>query len=209
MGVTPKIAVALADKNPLILRGLKSLLEEDERFELAVAATDGERFLDAMERTGFDVAVIGWVMPYLSGRDVLEKLSSREAPASNRARIVIYTGDPSPDIPRRALQLGAAGFCSKQEPPEKLLDIITSVAGGTMVFPLLDKPPAESDPLSPLTRRERQTLEAVARGLTNTEAAVVLGVSVNTIKFHLRNLYDKLNVHNRALAVRLWHETMR
>jgi len=86
---TGKIAVALADKNPLILRGLKSLLEEDDRFELAVAATDGERFLDAMARTGFEVAVIGWTMPYMSGREVLEKLGA----SPSRARIVIYTGD--------------------------------------------------------------------------------------------------------------------
>ncbi|MEK0083157.1 response regulator transcription factor [Benzoatithermus flavus] len=199
------IEVALVDKSPLVHAALKSLLAHDERFSLAFVASDGERFLDALERLHCDVAVMGWVMPYKDGRAVLEALAGRP----ERPRIVIYTGDPDPALPRQAMALGAAAFLSKREPPERLLDILTAVAHGQMVFPFLDVRSLHADPLGRLSPRERELLGSLGTGCTNAELARALGVSVNTVKFHLRNLFDKLGVRNRAQAVQLWHEARR
>lgn len=191
------IRIGFADKNPLVLRGLQSLFGEDRRFELVVSASDGERFLDAVARFEFDVGIIGWVMANGDGRAVLETLKGR-APAP---RIIVYTGADL-DVARTAMQLGAAGFLSKSEPPERLLDVVAEVARGRMMFPFLDLGrAAAADPLACLTGRERELLERLAEGLSNEGLARRFGLSPNTVKFHLRNLYEKLGAANRAQAV--------
>src|SRR5262245_45077153 len=205
MVARPPIEIGIADKSPLVLAALKSLLGQTDRFNLAVAASDGERFVEAVRRLRFDVGVIGWVMPDHDGRVVLEVL--RGQPDS--PRIVVYTGDPDPTLPRRAMALGAAAFVSKREPPERLLDAIEAVARGKMVFPFLDVSGLHDDPLDTLSPRERELLSDLGSGRTNAELARSLGVSVNTVKFHLRNLFDKLQVRSRAQAVQLWHESRR
>ncbi|MGD9508771.1 MAG: response regulator transcription factor [Geminicoccaceae bacterium] len=205
MEASPPIEVGIADKSPLVLAALKALLSQSDRFRLAVAASDGERFLEAVRRIRFDVGVIGWVMPYHDGRAVLAAL--RGQPDS--PRIVVYTGDPDPTLPRRVMALGAAAFVSKRESPERLLDAIEAVARGKMVFPFLDVSEIAEDPLESLSPRERELLSDLGSGRTNAELARNLGVSVNTVKFHLRNLFDKLQVRSRAQAVQLWHESRR
>ncbi len=192
------VRVALGEKNPLITRGLRSLFAEDGRLEVTVAATDGERFLECIDRLEFDVGVIGWVMPYCSGAAVLEALAKRSG-GDKTPPVIVYTGDARPQVASQALALGAAGFCAKTDPPERLVKTILTVAEGQMVFPL--RHARHQDPLVLLTRREREILQGLAQGKTNLQLAKALGVSANTIKFHLRNLYEKLGVTNRAGAV--------
>ncbi|WP_225772888.1 response regulator transcription factor [Inquilinus sp. Marseille-Q2685] len=197
------IRIGFADKNPLVLRGLQSLFGEDRRFELVVSASDGERFLDAVARFELDVGIIGWVMANGDGRAVLEGLRDRESALARGAspRIVVYTGADLA-VARLAMQLGAAGFLSKSEPPERLLDVVAEVARGRMMFPFLDLGRAlADDPLACLTVRERELLERLAEGLSNEGLARRFGLSPNTVKFHLRNLYEKLGAANRAQAV--------
>ncbi len=191
------IETVIADKNPLTLRGLEQLLRADIRFNLVATASDGERFMEAVERLRFDVAVIGWEMPYLHGRQVLEAMRARTRPP----RMVVYTGSPDADIPRLAMSLGAAGFCSKRRPPAELIETIASVAAGRMVFPFLDVATLTDDPLRGLTARERDILIGLARGRTNAQLAQDLAISLNTVKFHLKNTYAKLGARNRADAV--------
>lgn len=191
------IDVVVADKSPLIVSALTQLFASDGRFSLVATASDGERFLEAVDRLTFDIGVIGWEMPYLDGEAVLRALATRpRAP-----RVVIYTGEPAPDVPRRAMLLGAAGFCSKRDKPETLFATLVAVAEGRMVFPFMDIRGAVSDPFAGLTARERDLFAALAEGMTNSEIAKHLGVSANTVKFHLKNLYGKLGVGNRAQAV--------
>jgi DNA-binding NarL/FixJ family response regulator len=191
------IDIVLVDKSPLVLSGLSNIFGDDERFSIIATAADGERFLEVVERLSFDVAVIGWEMPFMSGRDVLTELKTNpEAP-----RIVVYTGSSKSGVARQVLQLGGAGFCSKQESPQVLVDTIISVAEGRMVFPFMsvDAPVAEG--MDSLTPRERDLLVLLADGRTNAQIARELGISLNTVKFHLKNLYEKLAVSNRAQAV--------
>lgn len=202
-GRSGPVNLALVDKSPIVLAGLKSLVLQDGRFNLVATACDGERFLDAVRRFHFEVAVIGWEMPYMDGRAVLEAL--RGLPSA--PRIVVYTGSSDPSIPRQVLTLGGAAFVSKREPPERLLSTIRAVAEGRMVFPFLDVRRLDHDPLSSLSGREREILEALGTGKTNAQLARAFGLSVNTVKFHLRHLFDKLAVRNRAQAVQVWHQS--
>lgn len=191
------IDLVIAEKNPLLQSSLSRLFAEDDRFCVVAMAADGERFLAAVERLAFDVGIIGWEMPYLDGRGVLQALRGRD----HAPRVIVYTGSPNPDVPRQAMALGAAGFCSKNEPPTHLLETILAVAAGRMVFPFIDVGRLAADPFAGLTPREREMLAALAGGLTNQQMAGQLSISLNTVKFHLKNLYDKLGVNNRAQAV--------
>ena len=198
----PAIDVAVCDKSPLILAGLDKLLTDDRRFNLVLKVTDGEEFLDAARQPRFTLAVIGWQLPTLHARDVLRALS-RQASAP---KIVVYSGTNDPAAPAETLQLGGAGFVSKRAPPERLLDVLSAVAAGDMVFPFVDIRKMRADPLENLTLRERSLLSALGSGQTNNQLAKEFGVSINTIKFHLRNLFEKLEVRNRAQAIAMFLE---
>ncbi|MBF0560697.1 MAG: response regulator transcription factor [Alphaproteobacteria bacterium] len=194
---TRAIELVIAEKNPLLQSGLIKLFASDERFSLLAMAADGERFLAAVKKLSFDVGVIGWEMPFLDGRGVL--MAMRDRPGA--PRLVVYTGNSQPDVPRQAMALGAAGFCSKSDPPGQLLETVAAVADGRMMFPFVDVSRLTADPFSELTPRERELLSALSTGFTNAQIAGKLEISVNTVKFHLKNLYDKLGVTNRAQAV--------
>jgi two-component system nitrate/nitrite response regulator NarP len=191
------IEIVIADKSPLVQAGLESLFSGDERFTVVAVAADGERFMEAVDRLYFDVGIIGWNMPYLDGRGVLEALNNRQS----RPRIVIYTGNTTPDVPRQVMQLGGAGFCSKTESPARVVETVIAVSEGRMVFPFMDLSRPGTDPFASLTAREQELLSALANGRTNAQISDDLSISLNTVKFHLKNLYGKLNVKNRAQAV--------
>ena len=191
------INIVLVDKSPLVLAGLSKIFEDDERFSIMATAADGERFMEAVDRLSFDVAVIGWEMPFMSGREVLNVLKGRQNPP----RIIVHTGSSKPGVARRVLQLGGAGFCSKQDSPQVLVDTVFSVSEGRMVFPFMNMDSTPTDGMDSLTPRERDLLASLADGQTNAQIAKQHGISLNTVKFHLKNLYEKLSVNNRAQAV--------
>ncbi len=191
------ISVVIAEKSPLLQVSLIGLFAEDPRFSQIRMTADGQDFVEAVIPGGFDVGVIGWEMPNLDGRGVLQALRG----LAGAPRVVVYTGSAHADLPRQAMTLGAAAFCSKSEPPEQLLDVIVAVAGGRMAFPFIDVSGLAKDPLTELTTRERDMLATLTIGYTNQQIASQLDISLNTVKFHLKNLYDKLGVASRAQAV--------
>jgi len=107
-------------------------------------------------------------------------------------------------VPSRAMAHGAAAFVSKSEQPEYLLDTVAAVAAGKMVFPFLDVRAIQQNPIATLTRRELEVLALLAAGQTNKQIATSQGVSPNTVKFHIKNLFEKLSVSNRSQAVALY-----
>ena len=197
---TKTIDLVIADKSPLVLAGLTQMFGKDDRFNLLATAADGERFMEAIDRLSFDVGVIGWQMPYMDGGEVLKALGERE----DAPRIIVYTGEPSAAGPRRVMLKGGAGFCSKRDRPEILLETVLAVAEGRMAFPFMDMSKPQEDPFGTLTAKERELLAALADGLTNAAIARELDISINTVKFHLKNLFGKIGVANRAQAVAIY-----
>jgi DNA-binding NarL/FixJ family response regulator len=196
----PRPRIAIVDKNPVVRAGLKDFIARDGRFELADAVATGAAFLALAEQEAVDIAVIGWALPDMSGADVLATLKRRHA----TTRAIIYTGEPGRDVLRQAVRLGAWGFISKSDEPEVLLEAVAAVARGRMSLPYIDLQTLTADPLGDLTARERELLVALANGWTNLQIASRTGISRNTVKYHLKNLYDKLGVSNRAMAVALY-----
>ncbi len=200
---TPKcLEIVIADKNALVLSGLVELFRQDNRFDVRATAVDGELFLRLMERVRFDVGIIGWNMPHLDGRQVLTEMRERKS----HIRMVVYSGAW---VAEQVKALGGAAFYAKDEPPEGLLEVVFQVGQGKSVFPFVNR---ENPPLSSieeLTPRELEMLKMLAKGLTNRQIARQVDISTNTVKFHLKNLYEKIQVNNRAHAVSLYNEAIR
>ncbi len=194
------IRVGIADKSPLIQAALTHLFTKDERFELVKVWAGGESFLKSVDQYDLHVAVTGWVISPGDGRYILDHLRARE----HAPRIIVYTGAEGESVPAQVMAHGGAAFVSKSEQPEVLLDTVATVAKGRMVFPFLDVRQIHRNPLTSLTKRELEVLSALAAGQTNKEIASAQGVSPNTVKFHVKNLFDKLGVHNRSKAIALY-----
>lgn len=197
-----KVSVILADSNPLVLSAMSEVFERDTRFSLVATSATAEGFLGTVMRVPCQVGIIDWSLPVLGGARLLEVLREQES----APRIVIYA-DQGSDAHRAAMSAGAAGFVARNGPVETLLDTCVAVAAGKMVFPYLDVRELQKDPIQSLSRREAAMLEALSKGLTNLELSRELGISTNTVKFHLSNLYDKLSVKNRAQAIAFYYSS--
>lgn len=196
------IGIMLADSNPLVLTALSEIIERDPRFSLVATTATAEGFLGTVMRIPVQVGVIDWNLPALGGAKLIEVLREQE----NAPRIVVYAEDTG-DLPRLSMTAGAAAFAPRSSEAETLLDTCADVAAGKMVFPFLDVRDLQSDPIHALSRKERAMLEALSKGLTNRELSKELGITINTVKFHLSNLYDKLSVKNRSQAIAFYYSS--
>jgi two-component system nitrate/nitrite response regulator NarP len=192
--------IAIADKNPVMRAGIADLVRRDGRFDLVGAVSAGAQFVELCGEQQADVGVIGWSLPDMSGEQVLDALKRQRIDT----RVIVYTGEATVSVLRPAIKAGAWGFTSKTEEPEVLIDTIAAVARGRVSFPFIDMSTLNADPLEGLTARERELLAALANGWSNLQIAARIGISRNTVKYHLKNLYDKLGVSNRAMAVALY-----
>ena len=196
-----RVPLILADGNPLILTALSEVIEGDGGLSLVATVKSASSFLEAVRRVPVRVAILDWHLPEGGAEPALERLREME----NAPRVVVYGSLDVPGIVRRSMAAGAAGFCPRSHPPEKLLEIVRLVAEGQMMFPFTDVRALNADPMGQLTERERLLMTALARGLSNKALAREFDISVNTVKFHLRNLFEKLGVASRAQAIALWY----
>lgn len=194
------VSVMLADANPLVLSAMSEIFERDPRFSLVATSATAEGFLGTVMRVPVQVGVIDWNLPALGGAKLIEVLRDQE----NAPKLVVYA-DAASDAPRKAMSAGAAGFAPRSADVASLLDTCLAVSQGKMVFPYLDVRGLQKDPIEQLSRRERTMLEALSKGLTNKELSKELGITTNTVKFHLSNLYEKLSVKNRAQAIAFYY----
>jgi two-component system nitrate/nitrite response regulator NarP len=195
------IEVVLADPNPLILSAMSEKFSKDSRFSLVSTVVNAENFISTVMRVPVDLGIVCWTLPQLGGEKIIEIL--RDHPSA--PKILIYSQNTTNDVPRRALAAGAAGYCGKDQTVEELMRISVSVAEGNMVFPFVDVRELQADPLFSLTKRERSLLQSLAEGMTNKELASRFEISINTVKFHLSNLFEKLEVRNRAQAIAFFY----
>ena len=196
------INIMLSDNNPLVLSGMSDIFDRDPRFSLVATTATAEGFLGMVMRVPVEIGVIDWQLPVLGGAKLVEILREQE----NAPRLVVY-GDDTPALPRLAMNAGAAGFAPRSGEVEVLLTTCIQVTAGKMVFPFLEIRELQNDPIQQLSRRERMILEALSKGLTNRELSADLGISINTVKFHLSNLFDKLSVRNRAQAIAFYYSS--
>lgn len=202
MAADRKFRVLVAERNPLVVSALGDMIRRDSRFEMVGSVQNGESFLDSVAagHPAFDVAVLGWKLSDMDGGVVLSELQRRKL----FARVVIFSNDHDVAILKQCVRLGVQGFCYQFDDPAILFDTLIAVAHGRICIPYVDVSKINETPLSKLTPRERELLAVLADGWTNLQIATRTGISENTVKYHLKNLYDKLDVRNRAMAVALF-----
>lgn len=197
-----QIDVILADSNALVISAMSEIFEKDPRFSVVATSSTAEGFLSTCLRIPIAVGVLDWNLPVLGGARLIEVLREQE----RSPKLIVY-GDDSGDLPRLAMSAGAAGFASSSGDVEGLLSTCVDVSKGKMVFPFVDVRDLQSDPIQSLSRKERVILDALSKGLTNRELSKELGITINTVKFHLSNLYEKLSVRNRSQAIAFYYSS--
>lgn len=197
-----KFRVLVAERNPLVVSALADMITRDGRFDLAGTVQTGEDFLRELSspNRSFDLAVLGWKLSDMDSGEVLAEMQRRAL----EARIVIFSNDHDVAILKQCVRLGVQGYCYQFDDPQILFDTLMAVAHGRICIPYVDVSKINDTPLSRLTTRERELLSVLADGWTNLQIASRTGISENTVKYHLKNLYDKLDVRNRAMAVALY-----
>lgn len=194
------ISVIVANSNPFMLSAMSEAFEKDKRFSLVATVSSAESFLSTAMRVSVELGVIEWNLPQLGGQKLIEVMREQ----ASAPRIVVY-GDDSNDVPLLAMGSGAAAQVSRNSSVETVLETCADVAAGKMIFPFLDVRQLQSDPISQLSKRERALLASLSNGLTNRELASEFDISINTVKFHLSNLYEKLGIRSRAQAIAFYY----
>lgn len=195
------IRVLLADDHELVLQGLRALIDQQPDIQVVDVAHNGDELLEKLMQHQVDVVVTDLQMPY-DGLSVLRVIRQRQIPV----RVLVLTAFGDGESIQSALELNAEGFALKTEPPIQTVEAIRQVAKGRLVFPraaqrllMVQRPPVP-EPSALLSPREIEVLKLVATGLTNPEIAHQLNVSENTVRFHMRNIFEKLGVTNRTEA---------
>jgi len=197
----PVVRLAIADANPLVVSALRELFHRAGQFEVVRVCTSGSTLVEAITQQQCDVAVSGWRLSDMNAGDLLSALRAHGVDA----KVTVLSSDSSPTILRRCIKLGAMGFCSQSDDPAVLVDTVRAVFRGRMSLPYVNVARMDDTPLATLTRRELDLLKALADGWTNQQIASRFGISANTVKYHLKNVYDKLGVKNRAMAITVFH----
>lgn len=195
--------VLLADDHPMMLEGLRKLLDPD--FEVVGTATAGWTLLELAERLRPDLVITDISMPGIDGIEATRRLRA----SLPGVRILILSVHAEPSCVRAAFAAGACGYLTKTSAAEEVERAGREVLAGRfyvspevaraaivpMARDLASPPPAAGEVL---TRRETDILRLVAEGLGNKQIARRLGVAVTTVRTHLSSVYEKLRVESRV-----------
>jgi two-component system NarL family response regulator len=198
------LRVLLADDHKLVLEAVKHALEKVEDFEVVATTHSGAAVADLVARHRPDLVVMDLRMPEVDGLQALDRIRARD----KNVKVVMLSASDSPAEIQTALSRGANGFILKSVNPDDLPSALRQVYEGTVFHGGMAAaaPPASPAEEAGLTDREVTLVRALARGLSNKQISQELWITEQTVKFHLSNIYRKLDVSNRTGAVRWAHE---
>jgi DNA-binding NarL/FixJ family response regulator len=208
-----KTRVVLADDQPLIRTGLRVLIADTPDLELVGEAGTGAQAVQLVRELHPDVVVMDIRMPGMDGIEATQMITRED----ETSRVVILTTFDDDDHVYAALRAGASGFLVKDMALEDILAGIRVVAAGDaliapsvtrrLIKEFADRPePVARRPVQGITDREREVLTLVGRGLSNSEIAAELFITVATAKAHVARLFTKLSARDRVHLVILAYE---
>jgi DNA-binding NarL/FixJ family response regulator len=212
----PSVRVLVVDDDDLMRAGLRAVLSSDETIEVVGEATTGRHAIEKVLALRPQVVLMDVRMPDLDGI-----AATREVLATSpEIKVVILTTFEQDDYIFGAIHAGAAGFLLKRTRPEELITAVHTVAAGdSLLSPsvtrtVLDRmakqrvtPGAPDRRLDELTPREREVLELIARGSSNSEIADALVIEESTVKTHVKRILMKLGLRDRIHAVIFGYES--
>jgi DNA-binding NarL/FixJ family response regulator len=196
------IRILVADDHPVVRDGLVAMLATQADFAIAGEAATGQEVIRQVDALRPDVVLLDLEMPEMDGIQVLEQLG-QENP---ELRVIVFTAYDTGGRILGALRAGAKGYLLKGAPRREIFQAIRTVHGGgsllepTVASKLLHQLQGEVEPLTP---RELEVLNLVARGLQNKEIAAQLVITERTVKFYVSSILGKLGAGNRTEAVAL------
>jgi DNA-binding NarL/FixJ family response regulator len=198
--IVKRIRLIIADDQSIFVEGVRTILDSVDDIQLVGTAESEAKILPLIANAQPDFVLIDFLSPNLGGLTCLEKIRARYP----EVKVAMISGTREPGVIETALRRGASAFVLKTIDPNDLAGVIHQVMNGT-VFRAADfaeAEPGETPRPAGLTEREACILQALTRGLSNDAIAKELWITVQTVKFHLRNIYRKLDVSNRTEAVR-------
>jgi DNA-binding NarL/FixJ family response regulator len=203
--------VLIADDQALVRVGLRKILESEPELVVVGEAADGEDAVAAVSRLRPDLVLMDIRMPVLDGIEATRRITR----AHPTTRVLMLTTFGLDSYVYEALRAGASGFMLKDAPPEEIAAAVRIVAGGDALlapavtravieeFTRHPQPPSQTAPLGldELTPREREVLDLLARGRSNTEICAQLVISEATTKTHVARILQKLGLRDRVQAV--------
>ncbi len=210
---TEPIRTMIVDDHALFRRGLEMVLEGEPDIDLVGQASDGAEAVEKAAASLPDIVLMDIRMPRSNGIEACRAMKE----AAPSAKIVILTISDEEEDLFEAIRAGASGYLLKDIPLDEVADTVRAVHGGqslinpSMAGKLLtefaalarrdEEERAQEVPAPRLTEREMQVLKLVARGMNNRDIAKELFISENTVKNHVRNILEKLQIHSRMEAV--------
>ena len=200
--------VMLVDDRPLVRNGIASLLRT-RGHDVVAEAGNGREALGMLERVSPDLVLMDIRMPEMGGLEATRLIKAR---APDTKIVMLTVSDDEQDL-FEAVKSGAHGYLLKDLEASEFFEALDAVERGEAVLPtrlagkLLEEfreqaqrigKPKEPDLLS---AREREVLDLVSQGMTNKEVADKLYISDNTVKYHMKNILDKLHLQNRAQVI--------
>ncbi|MGW7685526.1 response regulator [Kribbella sp. NPDC054772] len=200
------IRVVLADDHPVVRAGLEALLTSLPGIEVVGVASNGREAVREVVTTRPDVAVLDLQMPDLDGFAATRELA-RSAP---EVAVLVLTMFEDDDSVFAAMRAGARGYLVKGAEQEEIARAIQAVAAGEAIFgpgvarrvlTFFSAPPPAAEPFPQLTTRERQILDLIAAGLSNTAIATRLELAPKTVANNVSAIFTKLGTADRATAI--------
>lgn len=203
------VRVLLVDDQSLFRAGLRTLLSTRTEVEVVGDAENGQVALEVAAKTRPDVVLMDLKMPVLDGVAATRRLRVQHPDI----RIVALTTFEDDELVFECLRAGAVGYLLKDAPIDRLVEAVLAAARGESVLQpsvaskvlaelsrLASAAPAATNELSKLSERERDVLRLIARGASNKEIAAALFLAEGTVKNHVTNILDKLEVGDRTQA---------
>lgn len=200
-----EVRVAIVEDDAGVREGLSFLIDGSPGLACVGAFGDAESFLANVDRLRADVVLMDIDLPGISGIDATRELRRQQNPPLVMM-LTVYGDDEQIFLSLRA---GACGYLLKTTPPAQLVEAITTVYGGgspmseaiaRRVVASFQQPSSKTKALADLTRRERQVLDLLSRGFRYREIADRLEIGLETVRTHIRHVYDKLEVRSRTEA---------
>ena len=193
-----KIKILIADDHAVVRMGLASLFSAKPDLEVVGQAKNGELAVHAAQRLQPDVVVMDLMMPGMDGTEATRVLR-RSAP---EVKILVLTSYTTSDVIAKALEAGAHGAIMKSAENTELVSAIRKVAAGERyVSPEIEGLMNTDPPLTALTGRQLEVLQALSLGRTNKDIAMQFGISIRSVEDHVNNILERIGAANRAEAV--------